>query len=161
MDKQEGLSVLLKNKGTAKFCCTNEVRLNIAHVAKKIRAMLTRGVILSISGPLGVGKTTLIRHILPEFEVASPSFLHMLVYGKEDNLEENFENNLFAHIDAYTFKSRESFLALSIEELLETHCIIIEWGELVADIVNILDAKVIKIEIGYENGSRVIDISSK
>jgi len=107
--------------------------------------------IVLISGPLGVGKTTLIKHILPEFQVASPSFLHMLIYGKDDGPK-------FAHIDAYTLKSKEAFLALGIEELLQTHCIIIEWGELVEEIVQMFDAKVIKIEMRYENEARYIKV---
>ena len=62
----------------------------------------------------------------------------------------------FAHIDAYTFKSREAFLALGVEELLETHCVIIEWGQLVEDIIDMLDCTVMKIEIVVENNVRFI-----
>lgn len=139
---------------------------NIAEIGQKIRKMLfdenaslnaahmkcgVNGIIMLISGPLGVGKTTLIKHVLPEFQVASPSFLHMLIYG------ENGEQK-FAHIDAYTLKSKEAFLALGIEELLHTHCIIIEWGQLVEEIVEIFDARVIKIEMRYENDKRYIKV---
>ncbi len=207
---------------------------NIAQIGKKIREKLIPGVVLSISGPLGAGKTTLIKHILPECNVASPSFLHMLTYVVSDNLQKfdansdlenvSLENvsgpnnkleltsmmiddatkselasmrldpktklelacgsmrldpktklelacgsmrldpktklelacGSFAHIDAYTFKSREAFLALGVEELLETHCVIIEWGQLVEDIIDMLDCTVMKIEIVVENNVRFI-----
>lgn len=111
---------------------------NLAIYSQEIRKQLTTGLILSISGPLGVGKTTLIKNILPEHKVTSPSFLHMLLYGED-----------FAHIDAYTFKSKEAFIALSVEELLITRCIIIEWGELVEDILNNFDAEILKIKLHY------------
>lgn len=111
---------------------------NISIIAKNIRKHLKKGVILSISGKLGVGKTTLIKNILPEHEVKSPSFLHILIY----------EN--FAHIDAYTFKSKEAFLACNIQELLEEKCLIIEWGELFEETLNLFEAKIIKIEMQYD-----------
>ena len=113
---------------------------------REIRKKLNNGIIVSISGPLGVGKTTLIKHILPEYSVTSPSFLHMLLYGND-----------FAHIDAYTFKSKEQFLALCIEELLLTRCVIIEWGELLDDVLINFDAKIIKINLDYgENETRIL-----
>jgi tRNA threonylcarbamoyl adenosine modification protein YjeE len=119
---------------------------NLSFEANEIRKKLKPGIILSISGPMGVGKTTLIKHVLYEYKVNSPSFLHMLLYGEH-----------FAHIDAYTFKSKEAFIALSIEELLLNRCIIIEWGELIEDVLNNLDAQIIKLRLNYgENNQRFL-----
>lgn len=109
---------------------------NIEKIGQEIRKQLQPNTILSITGELGAGKTTLIKHLVPEQKVSSPSFLHALLYG--DN---------FAHIDAYTFKSKEAFFALGIEEMLETRCVIIEWGDLTEDLFNFFECKIIKINL--------------
>ena len=120
---------------------------NIEEIAQKIRKTLTKQMILIISGELGVGKTTLIKHMLKDdgYKAISPSFLHMLLYG-----------NNFAHIDAYTFKSKEAFLSMSLEELLEERCIIIEWGELFLKEIKNFDAKIVHIEMKIKKDSRFI-----
>lgn len=113
---------------------------NINEIGKRIRAVLNPGVILNLSGPMGVGKTTLIKHILPEYEVNSPSFLHALLYGEK-----------FAHIDAYTIKSEEALFGLDLPKMLEDRCLIIEWGSLFKEYLNQLDAQIIEIELVYSD----------
>ena len=117
---------------------------DVEKIAKTIRMKLKKNLILSISGPLGVGKTTLIKQILPEFDVKSPSFLHALYYGSD-----------FAHLDAYTFASQEAFLSLDIPEILYDRCLIIEWGELVN--FDIFDVEIIKVHMKINNNKRFIN----
>ncbi|WP_342261966.1 tRNA (adenosine(37)-N6)-threonylcarbamoyltransferase complex ATPase subunit type 1 TsaE [Alphaproteobacteria bacterium endosymbiont of Tiliacea citrago] len=116
---------------------------NISNLAKEIRVFFKIGSIILINGPMGVGKTTLLREVLKEYKVSSPSFLHALTYGE------------FLHIDAYTL-TKEQFLLLNIEEELESKCIIIEWGNLVENIVKNFLATKIKLNIDYHNEKREI-----
>jgi tRNA threonylcarbamoyl adenosine modification protein YjeE len=119
---------------------------NINQLAFKIRQKLKNRVILSISGPLGVGKTTLIKAILPEYKIASPSFLHAIHHDQ------------FVHIDAYTLPSRESFFSLGIEDLLENHCLIVEWGELFQSEMLFFDAIIINLKMKYSKNDQIREI---
>lgn len=122
---------------------------NIHEIAKEIRAYLKPGVIILLNGPMGVGKTTLIKHILPEYDVSSPSFLHLQYYGED-----------FAHIDAYMINSINHFLNLEISDILDSRCLIIEWGNLVLEGVNLFDAKIINIDMFFDDEkNRIIKLS--
>jgi tRNA threonylcarbamoyl adenosine modification protein YjeE len=118
---------------------------NIDRIGDQIRKKLTKGMILSINGPLGVGKTTLIKSILKEYQVSSPSFLHMLFYGED-----------FAHIDAYMIKSQESFLTLDLNDILEQRCLIVEWGDLVKDAIQLFERQVLELELSMHNEERIL-----
>jgi len=109
---------------------------NISSIGLNIRKIAKPGVVILITGNLGSGKTTLIKNILSEHSVQSPSFLHALEYGED-----------FLHIDAYTFDNPKKIYELNLEEYLKTRCIIIEWGNLIKDLVNIFEAKIYEIEI--------------
>jgi tRNA threonylcarbamoyl adenosine modification protein YjeE len=119
---------------------------NIKEIAKKIREKVSPGKILSISGPLGIGKTTFIKEMLFEYKVQSPSFLHALFYGND-----------FAHIDAYTFKSKEALFSMGIEEILEERALIIEWGNLYEKELEVFDAEIIKLEFYFEGEKRFLN----
>jgi tRNA A37 threonylcarbamoyladenosine biosynthesis protein TsaE len=77
---------------------------------------------------------------LPEFNVRSPSFLHMLYYGED-----------FAHLDAYTLISTRQLLSLDLSATLQTRCLIIEWGELIKDIISQYNAKILQAKIQYSS----------
>lgn len=120
---------------------------NINHIADKLYELAKPGSIISINGPLGAGKTTLIKKIVEKDSLSaqSPSFLHTLLYGEK-----------FAHIDAYTLRGREELFAQGIEELLETRCVFIEWGNLFENEILLFEAKVIKVEIAFSGQERII-----
>lgn len=122
---------------------------NISQIAHELRQLLTVNTLLIISGPLGVGKTTLIREIIPE--ARSPSFLHMLLYDGDGSLQ-------FAHIDAYTLRNTSDILLLGLEELLPVKCVIVEWGELVQTELSLYNARQIKIQLDYHENDRTIEI---
>ena len=122
---------------------------NINEIAKEIRSKLNKNTILIIEGELGAGKTTLIKHIVGQdgHQAVSPSFLHLLLYG-----------NNFAHIDAYTLQSKEALFSLSIEEILEERCLIVEWGELFLNELRIFDAKILHLIISIKDDNRFIEL---
>lgn len=125
----------------------NQVTLNNLNIiSNNLRNLFKIGHIILINGPIGVGKTTLLKNILNEYDVVSPSFLHALYYG-----------DIFFHIDAYTL-NEEQFLALSIEDYIDSKCIIIEWGELYQHLITQFNAKIIQINLKYEKNKRYISI---
>lgn len=86
--------------------------------------------IFAFVGPLGVGKTTLIKEILKkqgiQETVDSPTFGYVRSYS-------NSNNDTFHHFDLYRIDSVESFIGLGFDEYLhadEGYCFI-EWPEVI------------------------------
>ncbi len=107
--------------------------------------------IFTFVGPLGVGKTTLIKEILKlkgiSEGVDSPTFGYVRSYS-------NRNNETFNHFDLYRIDSIESFMELGFDEYLYTdngYCFI-EWPEV---IIPLLEKQSIKnktcfITISYD-----------
>lgn len=85
----------------------------------KLSAGLEAGDLVELHGPLGAGKTTLVRGILQargwQGAVRSPSFNLLSLYDLEPPV---------AHLDLYRIESPEG---LGLEDLLDTHIVLIEW----------------------------------
>lgn len=89
--------------------------------AQEIIPHLAPGVIFLLSGPLGAGKTTLVRGVLRglgwEGAVRSPSFSLIQTYPTQPPL---------LHADLYRVATAGG---LDLEELLEDHAALVEWPE--------------------------------
>ena len=90
--------------------------------------------IFTFKGPLGAGKTTLIKNILRECGVkevvTSPTFSYVNSY-------KNSDGKTFYHFDLYRLDSLESFLSLGFDEYLyekNSFCFI-EWPEIIKSIL--------------------------
>lgn len=101
-------------------------------LGKKLASFLKKGDIVVLSGDLGAGKTKFVSGFLSFFdkeaEVSSPTFTIVNEYNLPNNL------NLF-HFDVYRLKSQEEFLNTGGDELFDKGISIIEWGELIEDIL--------------------------
>jgi tRNA threonylcarbamoyladenosine biosynthesis protein TsaE len=93
----------------------------------RIGEHLEKGALLSLHGPLGAGKTVLVRGIAAGLgadpgRVRSPTFvLHHIYRGGRMFLH---------HLDLYRLGSGADVSFLDIEGLLETGAVVVEWGEL-------------------------------
>ena len=89
-------------------------------LAKRLRA----GDVVTLSGPLGVGKTALARSIIQglghEGEVPSPSFAIVQPY-------EDFDPPVW-HVDLYRLEDRSEMDELGLDSLAGT-ALIVEWPE--------------------------------
>ncbi|MBV9137668.1 MAG: tRNA (adenosine(37)-N6)-threonylcarbamoyltransferase complex ATPase subunit type 1 TsaE, partial [Hyphomicrobiales bacterium] len=96
-------------------------------LARHLASFVGPGDLVTLSGGLGVGKTTfargLIRAILrdPEIEVPSPTFTLLQAY----------EHDLFAiiHADLFRLQSRAELEALGWEEMSQDALVLVEWPE--------------------------------
>lgn len=120
----------------------------------KIAKNLKIGDILVLSGDLGSGKTKLTEGILRFFglenEIASPTF----------TIVNEYQTKAFPiyHFDVYRLNDCDEFLAIGGEEYFEQGVCIIEWGEMIEEI---LPKPYIKIafsrDLEHEN-KRVLEI---
>ena len=99
--------------------------------AKKLASYLKSGDTIILSGDLGAGKTKFTEGFLSFFnledEISSPTFTIVNEYHKADT-------NIY-HFDVYRLSSSDEFYAIGGEEYLENGISIIEWGEIIEDIL--------------------------
>jgi len=96
-------------------------------LAEDIAAILGAGDLVTLSGPLGAGKTSFARALLraladdPELEVPSPTYTLMQPYA--------LPRLAIAHIDLYRLGDPDEAAELGIEELLTQGAVLLEWPE--------------------------------
>lgn len=104
--------------------------------------------ILALTGPLGAGKTTFVKGLVPpasERDVQSPTFTLLNPYP-----------TLF-HFDLYRLKSTADFLALGFDEYFEQGFCVIEWPERIA---SLLPPDTLHIDIApHPDGSRTLSLN--
>ena len=112
--------------------------------AKKFASKLKKDDIIILDGELGSGKTKFTEGILEYFdlqnEISSPTFTIVNEY--------NATNFPIYHFDVYRLEDEDEFLAIGGEEYFEKGICIIEWGELIE---NLLPKEYIKISFLKDN----------
>ncbi len=100
-------------------------------LGKKIASKLKKGDIIVLSGDLGSGKTKFTEGILTYFgleeEISSPTFTIVNEY--------NTENLNIYHFDVYRLNDIDEFQAIGGEEYFEKGACIIEWGEMIEELL--------------------------
>lgn len=103
-----------------------------AKFARDFAATLRGGEIITLSGPLGAGKTTFIQALAKALGVTevvrSPSFLRLRVYKLKAI---SYKLRHFVHVDAYRTKTDHELIEAGIEEWFDRPdaVIAIEWPE--------------------------------
>lgn len=101
------------------------------NIGKTLAKYLQNKDIIILSGELGAGKTKLTEGILSQFnlqnEICSPTFTIVNEYIKNDI-------NIY-HFDAYRLEDSTEFYEIGGEEYFEKGICIIEWGEIISDII--------------------------
>ncbi|MEE8566514.1 MAG: tRNA (adenosine(37)-N6)-threonylcarbamoyltransferase complex ATPase subunit type 1 TsaE [Candidatus Bipolaricaulota bacterium] len=128
--------------------------LEMEEIGIDLASMLTDGIVVSLVGPLGAGKTTLVKGIakglLITDIVVSPSYL----------LARDYYGRLaLHHLDAYRISSLGELAEVGLDQLLPPAegVTVIEWPNRIEGIVEISDI-VIRI-ILLEDGKREVAIA--
>jgi tRNA threonylcarbamoyladenosine biosynthesis protein TsaE len=91
---------------------------------ERLGRRLRRGDLLLLEGPLGAGKTTLVRGLARgigvDGDVASPTFQLVRLHRGPIQL---------AHIDLFRVASSPELADLGLEELLDEGAVAVEWGD--------------------------------
>lgn len=122
--------------------------------AYKIAKQLNKNTVIVLTGDLGSGKTKFTEGILKyyglENEISSPTFTLVNEY--------NTENFNIYHFDVYRLSDEDEFYAIGGEEYFERGACIIEWGEMIE---NILPQNYIKLSFSKDEeneNKRIINI---
>ena len=96
-----------------------------AALGREIARHLAAGDTVTLSGPLGAGKSVLARAIVRTFlareEVPSPTFTLVQTYETQ--------NFTIAHVDLYRVKAENELQELGLDEALERGVLIVEWPD--------------------------------
>lgn len=114
---------------------------------RRIADVLRPGDTVTLSGPLGAGKTVLarglIRKFLPGEEVPSPTFTLVQTYDTA--------TLAISHADLYRLTSPRDVRELGLEEALERGVLVIEWPDRMGDLLP-RDRLDVVFEGGVEEG---------
>ena len=122
-----------------------------------------RGAVLAFEGPLGVGKTTLIKEILRQLgvteTVTSPTFIYCKKYTGASQIA-------LYHFDLYRLTMSTEFMQAGFDEYFheELACIFIEWPRVIRDLLvkEYIAHRVWWINLRYCDGEedrRIIEIA--
>lgn len=127
------------------------------HVIDALMPELAPGVILTLSGPLGAGKTTFVQMLATALGAKarprSPSFALIRSY----KLANDRGIISLAHADAYRIEGENDGALYGLEEHLEEPgvLLVIEWPEKISSWLRLRSAKKIQIKIEPEPSSDV------
>ena len=100
-------------------------------IGNNLAKLLSKGDVIVLSGDLGAGKTKFVEGFLHNFglqdEISSPTFNIINEYISSDN-------NIY-HFDVYRLEDSDEFYAIGGEEYFEKGICLIEWGELISDVL--------------------------
>ena len=99
--------------------------------AEKFAEQLKLGDIVVLTGDLGSGKTKFVQGVLKHFglenEISSPTFTIVNEYnGKDINIY---------HFDVYRLEDSDEFYAMGGDEYFSSGICLLEWGEMIEDIL--------------------------
>ena len=101
------------------------------NIGNNLAKLLSKGDVVVLSGDLGAGKTKFVEGFLHNFglqdEISSPTFNIINEYISSDN-------NIY-HFDVYRLEDSDEFYAIGGEEYFEKGICLIEWGELISDVL--------------------------
>jgi tRNA threonylcarbamoyladenosine biosynthesis protein TsaE len=113
---------------------------------REIAAMLAAGRVLLLTGPLGAGKTTLVKGIAEGLsaaaadDVTSPTFTLVHEYAGR---EKNGAAVRLYHLDLYRVDDERQLNTLGLEEMAASDAIVlVEWGEKFASVAAHADGSI-------------------
>ena len=120
-------------------------------IGKRLGGALRAGAVVSLEGPLGAGKTTLVKGIAAalgiEEPVTSPSFTLISSYHGSTDLH---------HVDLYRLEALAEIEDLGLPELMAGGGVtVIEWGEKAEAL---LPADAIRVRVALAGAGRTVSI---
>lgn len=123
---------------------------------KKLASLLKPTDVVVLTGELGSGKTKLTEGILSYFglenEISSPTFTIVNEYQSD--------SFFIYHFDVYRLEDSSEFLEIGGEEYFEKGICIIEWGEMISNVLPKDYIHIVFHKDELDENIRVLDITS-
>ena len=123
-------------------------------LGKKIANIASNGDIFCLKGKLGIGKTSLARSIIKCLtntnEVLSPTYPLLINY--------KYKNSNIWHFDLYRLEKEDDIWNIGYEEALNDGIIIIEWPEIIENILP--KSKIVILLTEDKNNERKAEITA-
>ncbi len=135
------------------FSVVSRSEMDTQTLGQSLAPFLEPPLVVALYGPLGAGKTTLVRGIargLGIKRVRSPSFLIMLRYrGPRGDLY---------HLDLYRLSEQEveELIQIGVPEVFERHLVVVEWAERLGPL---LPEERLDIHLDFLDGARRIHLA--
>lgn len=124
--------------------------------AENFAKKLKQGDIVVLSGELGSGKTKFVQGVLRHFglenEISSPTFTIVNEYTSPTA-------NIY-HFDVYRLEDADEFYAMGGDEYFESGICLIEWGEMIEDILPTPYTKITFSKANDEDDYRKLEIET-
>lgn len=107
------------------------------NVGRQLGATLEIGCVLALVGPLGSGKTTLVKSIAAGAGVSNPRAVNSPTFVLVNEYETDRRQpplNIF-HIDVYRLRGGADLESLGFEEMCVNGAVLVEWADRVADVL--------------------------
>ncbi|MBR0351526.1 MAG: tRNA (adenosine(37)-N6)-threonylcarbamoyltransferase complex ATPase subunit type 1 TsaE [Clostridia bacterium] len=115
----------------SKYIIKTNNEIETKQFAKEFASKLKKGDVIVLTGELGSGKTKFTEGVLEFFnlqdEISSPTFTIVNEY--------NTPTVPIYHFDVYRLEDVDEFLAIGGEEYFDKGICIIEWGEMIKDVL--------------------------
>ncbi len=121
-------------------------------LAEKFAKKYAKGAIITLSGPLGAGKTTFAAGFAKGLGIKSKLISPTFILVREYELPFTSNAKLY-HIDLYRLENKQQILNLGLNDIFDNHrnIILIEWAEKLANLQN---KPIIKINFKYLTKSK-------
>ncbi len=137
-----------------KFISKNEI--DTKNFARSLAPRLNKNDVIILTGDLGSGKTKFVEGFLEYFglenEISSPTFTIVNEY-KKDNI------NIY-HFDVYRLEDSSEFCEIGGEEYLSSGICLIEWGEIIKDVLPKNYIQIIFEKDNNDENIRILNIIS-
>ncbi len=104
---------------------------------RRLGCRLTPGMVVALIGPLGSGKTTLVKSMAAGAGVADARVVNSPTFVLVNEYEANRAGEALClyHIDVYRLRGSDDLEALGFEEMCERGAVLIEWADRVLDLL--------------------------
>ncbi|MFK8082314.1 MAG: tRNA (adenosine(37)-N6)-threonylcarbamoyltransferase complex ATPase subunit type 1 TsaE [Granulosicoccus sp.] len=143
-----------------KLCLSCPDEFAMLALGGHMSSALPKGVLMTLEGELGAGKSFLARAIIHAAgyvgRVKSPTYTLIETYDIESAPD---ESRHIAHLDLYRLADPDELHYLGLDDVLDTHdLVMIEWPERAGDLLPAAD---VCVRIDYaESGGRIVTIKS-
>lgn len=136
------------------FTVTTESAAASGATGAAIGALLGPGDLVLLVGGLGAGKTTMAKGIARGLGVTDP------VTSPTFAIVQAYEGRVpVAHVDVYRLSSPAELVDLGLDELLDDHVVLVEWGDTVAAALP-ADRIEVRLEAGVGADERIVTVTA-